>query len=84
MNNIKGKSKQLFDSEELHRIAGAAQNLSNTCYFELGLLGLADDRYIGQEIGALIPHIQQLLKVLPVRFILESIAEQEKREKGNE
>ena len=49
---FKDKPNQMFNSEELHRIAGAAQNLSNTCYFEIGLLGLANDRYISQEVVA--------------------------------
>ena len=75
---FKDKPKQLFNSEELHRIAGAAQNLSNTCYFEIGLLGLADDRHISQEDGALIPYMKQLLMVLPLKLIMEMIAEQEK------
>ena len=75
---FKDKPKQLFNSEELHRLAGAAQNLSNCCYFEIGLLGLADDRHISQEDGALIPYMKQLLMVLPLKFIMEMIAEQEK------
>lgn len=75
---FKDKPKQLFNSEELHRIAGAAQNLSNTCYFEIGLLGLANDRHISQEEGALIPYMKQLLMVLPLKLIMEMIAEQEK------
>ena len=75
---FKDKPKQLFNSEELHRIAGAAQNLSNCCYFEIGLLGLANDRHISQEDGALIPYMKQLLMVLPLKLIMEMIAEQEK------
>ena len=66
---FKDKPKQLFNSEELHRIAGAAQNLSNTCYFEIGLLGLANDRHISQEDGALIPYMKQLLMVLNIPFL---------------
>ena len=76
---FKDKPKQLFNSEELHRLAGAAQNLSNCCYFEIGLLGLADDRHISQEDGALIPYMKQLLMVLPLKLIMEMIAEQEKK-----
>lgn len=75
---FKDKPKQLFSSEELHRIAGAAQNLSNCCYFEIGLLGLANDRYISQEDGSLIPYMKQLLRVLPLKLVAEAIAEQEK------
>ena len=75
---FKDKPKQMFNSEELHRIAGAAQNLSNTCYFEIGLLGLANDRYISQEDGALIPYIKQLLRTLPLKLIFEVMSEQEK------
>lgn len=75
---FKDKHKQLFSSEELHRIAGAAQNLSNTCYFEIGLLGLANNRHISQEDGALIPYMKQLLMVLPLKLVAEALAEQEK------
>lgn len=75
---FKDKHKQLFSSEELHRIAGAAQNLSNTCYFEIGLLGLANNRHISQEDGALIPYMKQLLMVLPFKLVAEALAEQEK------
>ena len=78
---FKDKPKQMFDSEELHRIAGAAQNLSNTCYFEIGLLGLANDRYISQEDGALIPYIKQLLMVLPLKLVVDAFAQQLEQEK---
>lgn len=81
MSNFKDKPKKLFNSDELHRIAGAAQNLSNTCYFEIGLLGLADNRHIGQEDGALLHYMKQLLMVLPLKIVAEMIAEQEKEEK---
>ena len=74
---FKDKPKQLFNSEEHHRNAGDAQKLSNTCYFEIGLLGLANNRYISQEDGALIPYMKQLLMVLPLKLIMEMIAEQE-------
>lgn len=80
---FKDKPKQLFNSEELHRIAGAAQNLSNTCYFEIGLLGLANDRHISQEDGALIPYMKQLLKTLPLKLIFEVMSEQENKEIKN-
>ena len=83
MNNLKDKPKQLFSSEELHRIAGAAQNLSNCCYFEIGLLGLANNRYISQEDGALIPYMKQLLKILPLKLIFEVMSEQENKEIKN-
>ena len=83
MNNLKDKPKQLFSSEELHRIAGAAQNLSNCCYFEIGLLGLANNRYISQEDGALIPYMKQLLKTLPLKLIFEVMSEQENKEIKN-
>lgn len=78
---FKDKPKQMFNSEELHRIAGAAQNLSNTCYFEIGLLGLANDRYISQEDGALIPYMKQLLKVLPLKLVVDTLAQQLEQEK---
>lgn len=77
---FKDKPKQLFNSEELHRIAGAAQNLSNTCYFEIGLLGLANDRHISQEDGALVPYMKQLLRTLPLKLIFEVMSEQENKE----
>jgi hypothetical protein len=80
---FKDKPKQLFNSEELHRIAGAAQNLSNTCYFEIGLLGLANDRHISQEDGALIPYMKQLLKTMPLKLIFEVMSEQENKEIKN-
>ncbi len=80
---FKDKPKQLFNSEELHRIAGAAQNLSNTCYFEIGLLGLANDRHISQEDGALIPYMKQLLKTLPLKLIFEVMSEQENKDIKN-
>lgn len=77
---FKDKQKQMFNSEELHRIAGAAQNLSNTCYFEIGLLGLANDRHISQEDGALVPYMKQLLRTLPLKLIFEVMSEQENKE----
>jgi hypothetical protein len=77
---MKDKQKQLFSSEELHRIAGAAQNLSNCCYFEIGLLGLAGDRHISQESGSLLPYMKQLLMTLPLKLVTESLAEQLKQE----
>lgn len=80
MNNLKDKQKQLFSSEELHRIAGAAQNLSNTCYFEIGLLGLANDRHIAQEDGALLPYMKQLLMTLPLKLVTEALSEQLEQE----
>lgn len=78
--NFKDKPKQLFSSEELHRIAGAAQSLSNCCYFEIGLLGLANDRHIAQEDGALLPYMKQLLMTLPLKMLTEALAEQIEQE----
>lgn len=82
--NFKDKPKQLFSSEELHRIAGAAQNLSNTCYFEIGLLGLANDRHIAQEDGVLLPYMKQLLMTLPLKLVTEALSEQLNQEKKSD
>lgn len=82
MNNIKDKQKQLFTNEQLYQISSAAQNLNNTCMFEIGLSALAEGRNIQQSEGALIPHIKQMLKVLPVKMIFEIIVEMEKENKN--
>ena len=80
---FKDKPKQLFSAQQLLEINSSATNLANSAMFEAGILALGGDRYVGQEEGALLPHMKQLLKVLPVKFILQSIAEQEKQEKDN-
>lgn len=75
---FKDKPKQLFSAKQLLEINSAATNLANTAMFEAGILALGGDRYVGQEDGALLPHIKQMLRVLPLKFIMEMIAEQEK------
>ena len=80
---MKTKPEQWFTSKQLFEIHIAAQNLASTAMFEAGINALGGDRYVGQNEGALGPHMEQLLKVLPVKFILQSIAEQEKQEKDN-
>lgn len=73
-------TKQLFTSQQLYQIAHAAQNVKDTCMFEIGLLSLAEDRYIGQDEGALLPHIKQLISVLPINLLLEAISNGGKNE----
>ena len=46
--------------------------------FEAGVLSLGGDRWVGQEEGALLPHMKQLLKTLPLKLIFEVMSEQEK------
>ena len=75
---FKDKPKQLFSAKQLLEINSAAVNLANSAMFEAGILALGGDRYVGQEEGALLPHMKQLLRVLPLKFIMEMIAEQEK------
>lgn len=75
---FKDKPKQLFSAKQLLEINSAATNLANTAMFEAGILALGGDRYVGQDDGALLPHIKQMLRVLPLKFIMEMIAEQEK------
>lgn len=75
---FKDKPKQLFSAKQLLEINSAATNLANTAMFEAGILALGGDRYVGQEDGALLPHMKQMLRVLPLKFIMEMIAEQEK------
>ena len=75
---FKDKPKQLFSAQQLLEINSAATNLANSAMFECGVLALGGDRYVGQEEGALLPHMKQMLRVLPLKFIMEMIAEQEK------
>ena len=77
MNNMKDKPKQLFSAQQLLEINSSATNLANSAMFEAGILALGGDRYVGQEGGALLPHMKQMLRVLPLKFIMEMIAEQE-------
>lgn len=66
---FKDKSKQMFNAKQLLDIHYAAANLAATAMFEAGVLSLGEDRYIGQEDGALPVHIKQMLKVLPFKLI---------------
>lgn len=75
---FKDKSKQMFNAKQLLDIHYAAANLAATAMFEAGVLSLGEDRYIGQEDGALPVHIKQMLKVLPLKLIFEVMSEQEK------
>ena len=75
---FKDKPKQLFSAQQLLEINSAATNLANSAMFECGVLALGGDRWVGQEEGALLPHMKQMLRVLPLKFIMEMIAEQEK------
>lgn len=75
---FKDKPKQLFSAKQLLEINSAAVNLANSAMFECGVLALGGDRWVGQEEGALLPHMKQMLRVLPLKFIMEMIAEQEK------
>lgn len=75
---FKDKPKQLFSAQQLLEINSAAVNLANSAMFECGLCILGEDRYIGQEDGALLPHMKQLLKTLPLKLIFEVMSEQEK------
>lgn len=75
---FKDKPKQLFSAQQLLEINSAAVNLANSAMFECGLCILGEDRYIGQEDGALPAHIKQMLKVLPLKLIFEVMSEQEK------
>ena len=78
MNNMKDKPKQLFSAQQLLEINSAATNLANSAMFEAGILALGGDRWVGQEEGALLPHMKQLLKTLPLKLIFEVMSEQEK------
>jgi hypothetical protein len=75
---FKDKPKQLFSAQQLLEINSSATNLANSAMFEAGILALGGDRYVGQEEGALLPHMKQMLRVLPLKFIMEMITEQEK------
>lgn len=77
---FKDKPKQLFDAKQLLDIHYAAANLSATAMFEAGVLSLGGDRWVGQEEGALLPHMKQLLKTLPLKLIFEVMSEQENKE----
>jgi len=75
---FKDKPKQLFSAQQLLEINSSATNLANSAMFEAGILALGGDRWVGQEEGALLPHMRQMLRVLPLKFIMEMITEQEK------
>lgn len=75
---FKDKPKQLFSAQQLLEINSAATNLANSAMFECGVLALGGDRWVGQEEGALLPHMKQMLRVLPLKLIMGMIAEQEK------
>ena len=77
---FKDKPKQLFSAQQLLEINSAATNLANSAMFEFGLLSLGGDRWVGQEDGALLPHMKQLLKTLPLKLIFEVMSEQENKE----
>ena len=75
---FKDKPKQMFSAQQLLEINSAAVNLANSAMFECGILALGGDRYVGQEEGALLPHMKQLLRTLPLKLIFEVMSEQEK------
>lgn len=75
---FKDKPKQMFNAKQLLDIHYAAANLAATAMFEAGVLSLGEDRHIGQEEGALLPHMKQLLRTLPLKLIFEIMSEQEK------
>ena len=75
---FKDKPKQVFNAKQLLDIHYAAQNLAATAMFEAGILSLGGDRYVGQEEGALLPHMKQILRTLPLKLIFEVMSEQEK------
>ena len=78
---FKDKSKQMFNAKQLLDIHYAAANLASTAMFECGILALGGDRWVGQEEGTLLPHMKQMLRVLPLKLVSEMIAEQEKDKK---
>lgn len=80
MNDMKDKPKQIFSAQQLLEINSAAVNLANSAMFECGILALGGDRYVGQEEGTLLPHMKQLLRVLPLKLVAEALAEQLKQE----
>lgn len=77
---FKDKPKQLFSAQQLLEINSSATNLANSAMFEAGILALGGDRYVGQEEGALLPHMKQLIKTIPLKLIFEVISEQENKE----
>lgn len=81
---MKDKSpyKPAFSTTQLLEINSAAWNVANSAMFECGVNALGSDRWVSQEEGALIPHIKQLLKVIPVKYVLEVMSEQETKD-GN-
>lgn len=81
MSNLKDKPKQLFSAQQLLEINSAAVNLANSAMFEAGILALGGDRWVGQEEGSLLPHMKQLLKVLPLKMLTEELAKQLEQEK---
>lgn len=80
---FKDKPKQMFNAKQLLDIHYAAANLAATAMFEAGVLSLGGDRWVGQEEGALLPHMKQLLKTLPLKLIFEVMSEQENKEMKN-
>lgn len=78
MDNLKDKPKQMFSAQQLLEINSASINLANSAMFEAGILAIGSDRWVGQEDGALLPHMKQLLKTLPLKLIFEVMSEQEK------
>jgi hypothetical protein len=72
--------KPVFSTTQLLEINSAAWNVANSAMFEAGLSVLGDDKYVSQEEGALPVHIKQLLKVIPVKYILNIISEQETKD----
>ena len=78
---FKDKPKQLFSAQQLLEINSAAVNVANSAMFECGILALGGDRWVGQEDGSLLPHMKQLLKVLPLKMLTEALAQQLEQEK---
>lgn len=72
---FKDKPKQMFSAKQLLEINSAAVNLANSAMFECGLCILGEYRYVGQEEGTLPVHIKQMLKVIPVKYILQVMSE---------
>lgn len=78
---FKDKPKQMFSAKQLLEINSAATNLANSAMFEAGILALGGDRWVGQEGGSLLPHMKQLLRVLPLKMLTEELAKQLEQEK---
>ena len=72
---FKDKPKQMFSAQQLLEINSAAVNLANSAMFECGLCILGEERYVGQEEGALPVHIKQMLKVIPLKYVLQVLYE---------